>query len=144
MKKVLSIVGPSNRGKTSLLTALIPLLKERGLSVCVIKHSASSLTFTDFDHQGKDTYSFSQAGADEVWLTSHQLTYHICQQELSLADMIRRSSADIVLVEGFKQSPYDKILLKKQGEDVHVKGEVLLTIGESYDIEEIVELIIHS
>jgi molybdopterin-guanine dinucleotide biosynthesis protein B len=144
MKKVLSIVGTSHRGKTTLLTALIPLLKERGYSVCVIKHSASSLTFTDFDHRGKDTYSFSQAGAHEVWLTSPHFTYHICGQERSLADMIERSSADIVLVEGFKQSPYEKILLKKPDEEVNVKGNILLTIEGSYNIEEILELIIHS
>lgn len=144
MKKILSIVGTSNTGKTTLITTLIPLLKKQGYSVCVIKHSESLLTHTDFDQQGKDTYSFSEAGADEVWLTSPQFTYYTCTQEKSLSDMIQRASADIILVEGFKQSPYQKILLKKPDESIHVKGDVLLTIEGSYDIHDIVSLIIHS
>jgi molybdopterin-guanine dinucleotide biosynthesis protein B len=144
MKKVLSIVGTSNRGKTTLLNALIPLFKQRGYAVCVIKHSASLLTYTDFDHQGKDTYSFSEAGADEVWLTSPQFTYHSYEREMSLTEMIENSSADIVLVEGFKNSPYQKILIKRPHENIDVAGEILLTIEGPYNVQKILELILHS
>ncbi|MBU7031699.1 MAG: molybdopterin-guanine dinucleotide biosynthesis protein B [Theionarchaea archaeon] len=144
MKKILSIVGSSNKGKTTLLNSLIPILKQKGYTVCVIKHSASLLTYIDFDHEGKDTYSYSEAGADEVFLTSPQFTYHTCNQETSLEEMIQSSSSDIILIEGFKNSPYQKILIKDLHENIEIAGEILFTIEGSYDISAILELILHS
>ena len=115
MTRVLSIVGKSKRGKTTLLRQLISLLKERGYTVCVIKHSDKNLTYKDFDHKGKDTYAFSEAGADEIWLTSPSVTYHLTPGETFLCEMINTTKADFVFTEGFKQADTEKIVLKAQG-----------------------------
>lgn len=142
--KVVSIVGKSKRGKTTLLRQLIHLLKKRGYTVCVVKHSSQQLTYKDFDHEGKDTFTFSEAGADEVWLTSPQLTYHVTPEETDLDAIINSTNADFIFTEGFKKAETKKIVIKTPGEHINVTGEILFTIEGEYDLEEIVRVLIHS
>ncbi len=144
MTRIFSIVGTSKRGKTRLLNQLIVLLKKRGYTICVIKHSDHVLTYKDVDHEGKDTFTFSEAGADEVYLVSPQFTYHVKSEETSLEEIIKTSKADFILVEGFKKSKTKKIVIKTPQEEIAVKGEVIYTIEGEYDPEEIVSLLIHS
>lgn len=143
MTTVVSIVGTSHSGKTTLLKQLITLLKKKGFTVCVIKHSNQVLTYKDVDHEGKDTYTFSEAGADEVWLTSPQLTYYMQSEETSLHSMIKASKADFIFTEGFKKSDTKKIVVKTPGEHIAVKGDILCTIEGEYNAEDILELLIH-
>ncbi len=138
-----SIVGNSHSGKTTLLKQLIILLKKKGFTVCVIKHSDQVLTYKDVDHEGKDTYTFSEAGADEVWLTSPQLTYHIHAKETPLQSMIKASKADFIFTEGFKSADTKKIVIKTPGEHIAVRGDILCTIEGEYNAEDILELLIH-
>ena len=142
--KVLSIVGKSKRGKTTLLRQLISSLKKRGYTVCVVKHSSQKLSYRDFDHEGKDTYTFSEAGADEVWLTSPQLTYHVKPEEISLDTIINSTKADFIFTEGFKSANTKKIVITNPGEHITVTGEILFTIEGEYNLEEIVEVLIYS
>ncbi|KYK38348.1 MAG: molybdopterin-guanine dinucleotide biosynthesis protein B [Theionarchaea archaeon] len=144
MTRIFSVVGKSKRGKTTLLTQLIRLLKQKGYTVCVIKHSDQLLTFRDFDHKGKDTFTFSEAGADEVWLTAPSVTYHLHSEETALHKILETLKTDFIFTEGFKQADTQKIVLRKPGEDITVKGDVLVTIEGEYDPEEILELLIHS
>lgn len=139
---IVSIVGKSKRGKTTLLNQLIVSLKKRGYTICVVKHSDQLLSFKDFDHEGKDTYTFSQAGADEVWLTSPQLTYYVTSEEMALSQIIKNVKADIIFTEGFKKAPTKKIVIKEPGESIEVNGEIILTIEGEYNLEEIVEFLI--
>ena len=144
MTRIFSIVGTSKRGKTRLLNQLIVLLKKRGYTICVIKHSNHVLTYKDVDHEGKDTFTFSEAGADEVWLTSPQFTYHIKAEETSLEEIIKTSNTDFILLEGFKQSETKKIVIKTPQEEITVRGEIIYTIEGEYDPEEILNILIHS
>lgn len=144
MTKVISIVGKSNLGKTSLIKKVIPLLKKKGYTVCVVKHSVKHLTFEDFDHPGTDTYYFSHAGADEVWLTSPSITYHLKKVNTSLDTIIASSNADFIICEGFSQENTKKIVLKNPEEKISVKGDIILTIEGTVSPEEIVKVIIHS
>ncbi len=57
---LVAISGPSGAGKTRLLTRLIPLLRRRGLSVAVLKHTRHRHSF---DVPGKDTDLLRRAGA---------------------------------------------------------------------------------
>jgi molybdopterin-guanine dinucleotide biosynthesis protein B len=66
---VLGFVAPSGTGKTTLLSKLIPLLRDRGLRVAVIKHSHHNV---DIDKPGKDTYILRQAGANQTLIASRQ------------------------------------------------------------------------
>ena len=57
---MVAISGPSGVGKTRLLVRLIPLLRRRGLTVAVIKHTGHR---HGFDVPGKDTDLARRAGA---------------------------------------------------------------------------------
>ena len=53
----------SGTGKTTILEQLIPLLKQRGLRIAVLKHDAHDF---EIDREGKESWRFSHAGADSA------------------------------------------------------------------------------
>jgi molybdopterin-guanine dinucleotide biosynthesis adapter protein len=108
---ILGLAGWSGSGKTTLITALIPELVARGLSVSTIKHAHHEF---DIDRPGKDSWQHRQAGAHEVivassrrWALMHELRG---APEPSLDElMARMRPVDLLLVEGFKRHPHPKI-----------------------------------
>jgi molybdopterin-guanine dinucleotide biosynthesis adapter protein len=115
---VCQIVGYKNSGKTSLVCALIPLLKQKGERVAVIKHDGHEY---DMDHPGTDTWKQRQAGAMAVAITSAARTSVIEERGSSLSELITVFSGyDYVLVEGFKQEAYPKIVLIRRQEDLEL------------------------
>ncbi len=112
---VLGIAAFSGTGKTTLLTRLIPLLKQRGLRIGLIKHSHHNF---DIDHPGKDSYRLREAGANPVMLSSKfrraVITEHENPAEPRLSEQLKhldQSNLDLVLVEGFKREHFPKIEL---------------------------------
>lgn len=106
---IITFVGKSGTGKTTLLEQLIPMLKAQGLRLAVLKHDAHHF---EMDKPGKDTYRFTAAGADVVTISNAEKFAMIEQpeQELSLRDIISRlPQVDLVLTEGYKKSRYPKI-----------------------------------
>ena len=109
--KILGLGGWSGAGKTTLLSRLIPELIRRGISVSTMKHAHHGF---DVDQPGKDSYVHRQAGATEVliasekrWALMHELRH---LSEPSAADLARHMSpVDLLLVEGFKREPHDKL-----------------------------------
>lgn len=110
--KVACFAGFSNSGKTTLIEQVIPLLRQQGLRVSVVKHAHHRF---DIDHPGKDSHRHREAGAFEVVIASDrrlalvrefeqpaQLTVHQMLAELY-------EGVDWVLVEGFKESDLLKI-----------------------------------
>lgn len=103
----LGICGFSGSGKTTLIEALIPRLRSRGLKVAVVKHDAHGL---DFDRKGKDTERFFAAGADVAAHDDAQTVFRLhkdCGLEAILSQL--GPSYDIILVEGHKGSPLQKL-----------------------------------
>ena len=113
---VLGICGWSGVGKTTLLEALIPRLKARGLAVGVIKHDAHGLTL---DHRGKDTERLWRAGAEVVCASDgrEKFVRQRLRESPSLAALIEEmpESLDVVLVEGHKGSDVPKIWVDGDG-----------------------------
>ena len=66
MQPILSFVGKSNSGKTTLLAEVIEILKQHGFKIAVIKHAQQF----ELDTQGKDSWLFRRTGADTVVLSS--------------------------------------------------------------------------
>ena len=109
--RVIGLAGWSGSGKTTLLTRLIPRLVARGLKVSTLKHAHHGF---DVDQPGKDSHSHRMAGATEVLIGSaarfalvHELrgtAEPTLQELLSLL-----SPVDIVIVEGYKASPFPKL-----------------------------------
>lgn len=107
---MISFVGKSNSGKTTLIVKLIRELKSRGYRVATIKHSHHSF---ELDKEGKDSWLHTQAGADAVVVASKQMTgvIHIAPKELQLSEIVNTylHDMDIVLVEGYKTLAIPKI-----------------------------------
>jgi molybdopterin-guanine dinucleotide biosynthesis protein B len=109
--KVIGLAGWSGAGKTTLLTRVIPLFREQGLRVSVIKHAHHKF---DVDVPGKDSWRHRAAGAEEVmvssanrWALMHELRG---QSELRLPELLKKMSrVDLVVVEGYKSEPHRKI-----------------------------------
>lgn len=122
MPPIVSIVGLSSVGKTTLLERLIPELKKRSYRVAIIKHDVHGF---DMDKPGKDSWRFTQAGSDIMMLSSPDKLALIrkVDHDSTLQELARLvgDSADIILTEGFKQREAPKI-------EVHRKavGEKLL------------------
>ncbi len=107
---IISIVGKSNSGKTTLVEKLIPELIKRGYRVATIKHNKHGF---DIDHEGKDSWRHKKAGACATVIA--------CPTRVALIEDIDRDysleeirdkyikNADVILAEGYKGNPFPKI-----------------------------------
>jgi molybdopterin-guanine dinucleotide biosynthesis adapter protein len=114
---VLGFAAWSGTGKTTLLTQLIPLLREQGLRIAMVKHAHHAF---DVDKPGKDSHELRKAGASQMLIASNRRMALITEfdppAEPDLTDLLTRldaDRADLVLVEGFKQARIPKIELHR-------------------------------
>ncbi|MCQ8127129.1 molybdopterin-guanine dinucleotide biosynthesis protein B [Methylomonas rivi] len=114
---ILGFAAFSGTGKTSLLTRLIPLLKQRGLNVGVIKHSHHDF---EIDYPGKDSYRLRSAGASPVMIVSPYrralITEFYPHRDAGLQEQLAAfptAGLDLILVEGFRHDRFAKIELHR-------------------------------
>jgi len=131
MRSIISLVGKSSSGKTTLMEKLIVELKLRGLKVAIVKHSHHA---DDLDTAKKDTWRFTQAGAALSAINSldhlaiyRKMDHFFDPEEISSFVLW---DYDIILTEGFKGSPYPKIEVHRaeQGNDLVSEKELLLAV----------------
>ena len=114
MKIFSFVAASSNSGKTTLIEKIVPLLKARGLRVCVIKHASKGF---ELDRPGKDSWRFRQAGADDVVLVGPKslAIMRALDHDPDPEKIAAGLDADIVLMEGFKQSAKNRIEVFRSG-----------------------------
>ncbi len=108
----------ANTGKTTLLTKLLPILKQRGLRVGVIKHTHHDF---EIDKPGKDSYELRKAGAQQTLVASRTRWALIVETERHQSDPgldallqhLEQTQLDLILVEGFKHETFPKIELHR-------------------------------
>ena len=112
-KPILGFCAYSGTGKTTLLSQLIPILRNRGIQVGVIKHAHHNF---EMDLEGKDSFRFRQAGATEVmlassrrWVLLHENSEEADPDPGELLQRMNLDHLDLVLVEGFKHHMLPKI-----------------------------------
>jgi molybdopterin-guanine dinucleotide biosynthesis adapter protein len=108
MPPVVSIVGRSESGKTTLIETLIPELRRRGYRIGTIKHTHHAL---DIDQTGKDSSRHRAAGAQTVILASSgQIAMIKATSSDSVAGLIKYfDDVDLLITEGYKREKTPKI-----------------------------------
>ena len=110
MPPVVSIVGRSKSGKTTLIEKLIVELKSRGYHVATAKHTHRDMTLAESD---KDSDRHLKAGSEaSLIIDPHGLMMiKPLQKELTLAQIaqIIGEDYDLILTEGYKQDDAPKI-----------------------------------
>jgi len=110
MPPIVSIVGKSKSGKTTLLEKLIGELKSRGYRVATVKHTPQEVTL---DEPGKDSWRHTQAGSQATLISSPDKIALIkpTSGDLSLEQItyLLGEDYDIILTEGFRRGDAPKI-----------------------------------
>lgn len=108
MPPVVSIVGRSESGKTTLIELLIPELMRRGYRIGTIKHTHHAFAV---DQAGKDSSRHRAAGAHTVILASAgQIAMIKSVPSDSVADLLEYfNDVDLLITEGYKRADTPKI-----------------------------------
>jgi molybdopterin-guanine dinucleotide biosynthesis protein B len=117
MIPIVSIVGKSDSGKTTLIEKIVPELIRRGYRVITVKHDLHGF---EIDKEGKDSWRHKLAGAHGVIISSPQKVALIrdVDKDMSLEEL--RDSfggdADLILSEGYKRDVQPKIEVFREEE----------------------------
>ncbi len=111
-----AFTGPSNSGKTTLILKVArKLINEYKKEVAIIKHDPGDKA--RFDVVGKDSYKFSDTGA-EVIVTSPNRTTLFSKKNKDIDEMIRLfDKFDVLLVEGLKNLPLPRVSVFRESLD---------------------------
>jgi molybdopterin-guanine dinucleotide biosynthesis protein B len=128
MIPILSIVGKSDTGKTTLLEKVVRELRSRGWRVATVKHDAHSF---DIDHEGKDSWRHKQAGACITIISSPSKIAVVADTDHDhtldeIRDLFVRD-VDIVITEGYKRERHPKIEVFRS----ELRRELLCTDDEN-------------
>lgn len=106
--QIITIVGKSNSGKTTLVEKLIAELTRRGYQIGSVKHTHCGF---EIDKKGKDSWRHRQAGASATLMISDSQTVLVKddQQEPVVRMRSCLSEMDLILAEGFKSLDLPKI-----------------------------------
>jgi len=110
MIPIISIVGKSDSGKTTLIEKLVPELTRRGYRIATVKHDVHGF---EVDREGKDSWRHKQAGAHTVVISSPKKVALIrdVEKDLTLEEIREKliQDVDLILSEGYKKDVQPKI-----------------------------------
>jgi molybdopterin-guanine dinucleotide biosynthesis protein B len=140
MIPIVSIVGKSDSGKTTLIEKLVPELTRRGYRIATVKHDTHGF---EVDQEGKDSWRHKQAGAHTVVISSPQKVALIrdVEKDLTLEEIRGKliQEVDLILSEGYKKDIQPKIEIfrkEKHKELLCTKEDNLIAIvsDRTFDI----------
>lgn len=114
-KLAVAFTGPSNSGKTTLIEKVSIALQKDDYKVAIVKNDPKDKA--TFDKEGKDSFRFSQTGAEVAVVSPHKTT--IFKKQTSSIDEIVKSfnHFDFLLVEGLKTIPLPRICIQRESLD---------------------------
>ncbi len=129
-----AFTGPSGSGKTTLVEKIAKVLIETK-EVAIIKNDPKDKAI--FDIEGKDSYRFSQTGA-EVVVTSLTRTTYFSKRQKELDEIIDMfNHFDILLVEGLKTLPLPRIaIFRGKIDESYLDCSEAIAIDNSVNIDE--------
>ena len=109
---IVAFSGPSNSGKTTAIVKVASILQDNGFKVCIVKHDPKDKAV--FDREGKDSFKFSQTGAD-VAVVSPNKTTLFKKSTSSIDEMVELfQDFDYLLVEGLKTLELPRISIFRE------------------------------
>lgn len=134
---VISMVGKSGVGKTTVLEQVIREVKRRGYRLGTIKHDTHGF---EVDRPGKDSWRHAQAGSDSVVISGPRRMALIRQmdEEMPLDEIVElMGELDLVITEGYKQGDKPKIEITRleRGTELLCQPEELIAIVADYPVE---------
>ena len=130
----MGICGASGSGKTTLIEQLVPHLQGQGLKVAVAKQSPKGLTI---DREDKDSARFFASGADLLMMGADGIFVRrqpSIGAEFSAELLPFAALYDLVLVEGYRHTPLDKVWLLGGDESLPpADSQVLAVLSRDHD-----------
>lgn len=110
MIPIISIVGKSDSGKTTLIEKLVPEINQRGYKVATVKHDIHGF---EIDKEGKDSWRHRKAGAHSTVISSPKQLALIrnMDHDATLEEIRNRfvQDVDIIIAEGYKKDREPKV-----------------------------------
>jgi molybdopterin-guanine dinucleotide biosynthesis protein B len=128
---IVSFIGRSNSGKTTLIERVIPELVKAGYRVATVKHAGHGF---DLDTEGKDSWRHKRAGASSVVVVSKGslALFADVSDQLKVEEVRDRfldNSYDLIIAEGWKSEGYPKIvILRDQLGEISYSSDGLLAV----------------
>jgi len=135
MKRLaVAFTGPSNSGKTTLIEKISHKLIA-DYEVAIIKNDPKDKA--TFDIKGKDSYKFSQTGA-EVIVTSPTRTTYFSKRHKELNQLIYLlDDFDYLLVEGLKNLPLPRVaIFRDKIDESYLECSEAIAINESINLND--------
>lgn len=129
-----AFTGPSNSGKTTAIVKVAEVLKEK-YALAIVKHDPSDKG--NFDKEGKDSWKFTQTGA-EVVVTSPSRTTYFSQQPRDIDGIIKMlGHFEILIVEGLKTLPLPRIcIFRNKIDESYLEVSSALAIDDSINLDD--------
>lgn len=128
---IVSFIGRSNSGKTTLIERVIPELVKAGYRVATVKHAGHGF---DLDTEGKDSWRHKRAGASSVIVVSKGslALFADVSEQLKVEEVRDRfldRSYDLIIAEGWKSEGYPKIIVvRDQLGEISYSSDGLLAV----------------
>jgi molybdopterin-guanine dinucleotide biosynthesis protein MobB len=127
---VVSIVGKSDSGKTTLVEGLIRELTARGYRVASVKHHVHEV---EVDQPGKDSWRHARAGAVTSMISSPTQFVRVqrVDRERTLEELVEAAGdVDILITEGFKRAGEVRIEVARAARS----DELITAAGEAFAV----------
>src|SRR5690625_1348600 len=130
---VYQVVGYKRAGKTTLMTSLIRYFSSTGMRVGTLKHHGHGgepavIKETDsYQHTEAGSLISAVQGEKQLHLTVNQ------KEKLALTDILPLYTflpLDLLLIEGYKNASYPKIVLIREEADIHLLDRLSNIIAE--------------
>jgi molybdopterin-guanine dinucleotide biosynthesis protein B len=111
---VVSVVGKSDSGKTTVMEGLIRALTARGYRVATVKHHVHEV---DIDVPGKDSWRHAHAGAVTTMISAPMqfAVVRVTERDRTLEELVDAAGdADVLLTEGFQRAGDVKIEVSRR------------------------------